>query len=639
MKFISGKGRNVKGRVKSEKINTEKIKTEKIKRDKIRGKIGGKIALVVILVFLIGITASTIAFGLFVRDLETVFPNVWAEGVNLSGLTFEEARRLLINEGYESNAEGVAATIVFSDGGSFTIYGNDVGFALNADEAAAAAFEFGRGGGFPQAELAFIRAYFGTTELRNLSMSRFDEQHVRRLVSENTERFNKTLIDDAYTINSDSIVIVKGAGIEPANEDEVFALAVETLHRALEARTHLTAEVITNSIGMVDIDLSALYDRVSVEPMSAKYDPETFSVTESVAGVSFDMDAAQSKINNAANGSEIIIPLIQLEPEISAEEIESLLFRDTISTSTTTISGTAARLNNIVLASEEVHGTMLNPGDLFCFNQIVGRRTTARGFREAGAFSGGRMVDVIGGGICQVTSTIYDALLRTTLEVVSRRNHGLTVGYLPLGHDAAISYGQIEFRFRNNTDYPLRVETIVDGRRLTVNLIGTKLDDTTIEVRTNRVSTTAFETVMQEDENVSAGQTVVETPGSNGHVVEVFQRFLDADGKLIEEKRVSRDTYNTQDRLILVPIGALEDEPGATTPPNETPSSSPPPSDPPPNETPPSESPPSEPPPSESPPSDPPPSEPPSSEPPSNEPPPSNDSPPSEPPQNESTDE
>ena len=592
MKIVSSKGKKVQS-AKSAR-NTARPPAKPVSKSS--GKSAVKTVLVILMIIIISFALITVSLGFYVRNLDTVFPNVWADGIRLAGMTLEEASQTLIEQGYESNAEDVSATVVFSDGESFTIFGDEAGFSLDAREAAAAAFEFGRGEPFPQSELTFIRSLFRRTDLREVSMSGFNEEHVRGVVSENTARFNKALFDGGTSIGDDSIVIVKGAGFEPAYENDVFELTVETLHRALAEQAHLSSEFHTNSTDSAEIDLDMLYEIISEESVSAEYDPQTLGATQSRSGVSFDMDAARAMVLGASNGEEIIIPLVHIEPEMTTEELEGMLFRDLISTSTTTISGTNARYTNVVLAAEEIDGTILNPGDVFSFNQVVGRRTADRGFKMAGGFQGGRLVDMLGGGVCQMSSTMYDAVLRTSLEVVERRNHGLTVAYLPFGHDAAISYGSIDFKFKNSFDLPIRIDTIIDGRSLTVNYFGTRPDDITIKTEFNVISSTPFEVIHQEDENVPQGQTVVETPGYRGYVVEVFQLFYDENENLIERVRVSRDTYNVQHRLILIPVEQIPEETPAAEPPDNDPPPEQPPQQPPPEPPPPDEPPPNEPP-------------------------------------------
>ena len=537
---------------------------------------GAKTVFTIFIILLIGFAALLLSLGFYVKNLDTVYPNVWAEGIKLSGLTLEEARQTLISEGYESNAEGVFATVVFPDDSSFTISGEEVGMSLNANDAATAAYEYGRDGGFFRNEQAYIKSLLNKTELSDLSLTALDEVFIRNVVAEHTKKFNETLIDEQYDINAESIVVVKGTGIKPANEKAVFNLTVATLLRAMEEQTHLTEKYVPDATDAEEVDLELLYGLISSDPISSFYDPNTFSVTDSVAGKGLDLAAAQSLLEGAQLGERIEIPLFTIEPEINREDIESLLFRDVIASKTTNIAGTSNRLNNIVLSSQAINGTILNPGDVFSFNGIVGQRTAAKGYKEANAYVGGKVVLETGGGICQTSSTIYDCVLHTNLQVIERSAHRYTVSYLPLGNDATINWGTIDFKFKNNTDYPIRIEAVVTGRELAVKLIGTKIDDTYIKIETVNISRTSYTTVRVEDPSIPPGQTKVDTSGYNGAVVDTYKNLYDGNDKLISRTLVGRSTYRTQDRVILVPPASaevpVEQQPDATTTPGPTPS-------------------------------------------------------------------
>jgi vancomycin resistance protein YoaR len=304
-----------------------------------------------------------------------------------------------------------------------------------------------------------------------------------------------------------------------------------------------------------------LYERIFEAPVSSVYNPSTFSATESAYGRTFDMDAARGMLERAEPGQNITIPLLRIPPEISQDELSAMLFRDVLGERSTSIAGTANRLNNVALAARFINETLLNPGETFSFNGLVGRRTEERGFLPAGAFVSGVLVDEIGGGICQTSSTLYVAALYANLTIIERKPHGLTVAYLPFGLDATIVWGQDDFRFRNNTDFPIRIETVTSGRTITARIIGTKLDDNYIVLVSREISSTPFSVVEREDPDLLPGERVVLTDGSTGRVVETFKQHHDGDGNLLREEFIVRSTYRMQDRIILIPVAEPEQPP------------------------------------------------------------------------------
>ncbi|MCL2839657.1 MAG: VanW family protein [Defluviitaleaceae bacterium] len=499
------------------------------------------------------IASATVALGFFVADSDVIFPNVSAEGVDLSGMTIAEANNRLINLGFETNADSVAVTVNFPNGISFTILGNDAGLSLNAEETVQAAFSHGRNGSFFGNTFAFVGSLLGETDLNGTSEPVLNEHFVREKVAVHTQAFNETLHENASYIIDDYKITIVTAGFEPVNENELFNLVEETLFIALQEGTHLTVDFMPALSESIDIDLSRLYDMLHIDAVDAVYDPETFSATQSTTGVSFDLDAATAQLTAANIGEEFIIPLVFTEPEVTTEYLQDRLFRDELASRTTHVAGTNARLNNVTLAASYIDGLVLNPGDVFSFNEVVGRRTAERGFQNAGGFRDGQLVDMIGGGICQVSSTLYDNVLHAYLEVIARRAHSRPIAYLPLGHDAAIYWGQLDLQFRNNTPYPIRIEIEFDGRSMTSRFIGTRTSDYTIRIASYSTAT-PFETTRRADASVPYGETRVEFAGANGFVTRTYRVIYDTEGNEISRTFIARDVYRAQNRILLVPL-------------------------------------------------------------------------------------
>ena len=580
-KMVSSKGKKSAGRdYRAANTNRSAANTARVvysSKKPAKRRTAARTLSIIAAILLVGVIAVVLSLGFYVKSLGTVFPNVWAEGVKLSGMTFEEARRELIAMGYENTADGVSATIVYPDGSSFSITGDEAGFSQNAEDAAKAAYDYGRGGAFFNNEVSYIKALMSRTDLNDVSAAVFQEDHVREVVAEHTKAYNDTLINDAITMNEDSIVIVKGITFAPADESEVYDLMVTTLYQAMADKAQLVVDYDPELSVEKEIDLDDLYNSVSVDPVDAIYNPETFSGTESSQGTTFDVSDAQTKLDKAGMGDQIVIPLMRLEPNVRKADIDSRLFRDLLAESTTYIGGNSNRYNNIVLAAEFINGTLLNPGEVFSFNDIVGQRTAERGFKEAGAYVGDLVVTEIGGGICQVSSTIYVTLLKADLEIVERQPHGMTVGYLPLGSDATINWGTTDLKFRNNTDYPIKIELSFgggDGREITARLIGTKLNSNYIRIDQTVISSTAPQYIEREDDSIPPGQTKVYTEGSTGFVVDTYKLLYDSSDNLISTTLVGRSVYQVQNRVVLVSPKSAED-PDATPTPSETPTEMP----------------------------------------------------------------
>lgn len=277
------------------------------------------------------------------------------------------------------------------------------------------------------------------------------------------------------------------------------------------------------------------------------------TVTESAVGVVFDMDSALKMMDEHTSEGEVyIIPCEVKIPKHTQEELEEALFRDTLGSYKTNFSSSSAnRASNISLATSSINDVVLMPGDVFSFNTSVGERTTSRGYKTAGAYVAGETVDQVGGGICQVSSTLYNAVLLSNLEIVERRSHQMTVSYVPIGRDATVNWGTTDFRFKNNTEYPVKIVGTISGRNVTLAIVGTEtIENKTVDIVTSTVSvlTPPVETVEDDTKEVGYSQT---KNGTNGYVVDAT-RVVYSNGVELSREALVRSRYNPKKTVVTV---------------------------------------------------------------------------------------
>ena len=174
-----------------------------------------------------------------------------------------------------------------------------------------------------------------------------------------------------------------------------------------------------------------------------------------MVGVDFDVDALKAAYEGAAEGETFSIPVTLTQPKETKASLEEKLFQDLLGEGTTRVTGSANRKFNVKLSAEACNNVILLPGQEFSYNNTTGSRTPEKGYKNAPTYQAGKSVDDIGGGICQTSSTIYYAVLHTPLEVVERHDHQFNTGYVDLGMDATVYFGSLDFRFKNNTEYPV----------------------------------------------------------------------------------------------------------------------------------------------------------------------------------------
>lgn len=237
-------------------------------------------------------------------------------------------------------------------------------------------------------------------------------------------------------------------------------------------------------------------------------------------------------------------------PAVRAEDFKNV----GLLSSYTTFYDTALvdRSHNLATAARAVNGKVVLPGEVFSFNKVVGERTFENGYRDALVIVGGKFTPGVGGGVCQVSSTLYNAVLLAGLPIVERHNHTLAVAYAPLGFDATVAYGLQDFRFKNSTPNPLYIRAEAGNGRLTVYIYGNL--DYKCNVKTAHVidKVMEFKEIREFKGDLKPGEEKIETKGNPGYIVRSFRYFYDSSGKLVKTELLARDIYNPLNRLVYV---------------------------------------------------------------------------------------
>ena len=250
--------------------------------------------------------------------------------------------------------------------------------------------------------------------------------------------------------------------------------------------------------------------------------------------------------------SPVILPVETLYPETTVEDIMNNGIRETLSTYTTIFNKQDNnRVENIKLAARKTNGHILYPGKVFSFNEVVGPRQKVYGFKEALEIIDGEFVPGVGGGICQVSSTLYNAAILANLDIVERYNHSKPLSYVPLGRDATVFFGELDFKFANNTSKPVMIITQVDDNKLIVGILGQRPLAETIEIKTVNQETIPPEIVRKPDTSLYIGETKIDKQGKPGYLVTTL-RLVRSKGREIAREVLSKDTYLADDTIIKV---------------------------------------------------------------------------------------
>ena len=429
--------------------------------------------IVIVLCVLVLLVCGTAVWGYTVSVDEHILPNVYVGSVDVGGMTREEADKALRDEGFDA-LEGQSLSVRLPAGAKFAVDYLRSGAVMGRNEAVDLAYALGHGSNV-------------FTNLRDWVESRLVPMHIEPDARALDERYIRACVDEGILsldgklnqtpwvadVPTERLLLFKGAGGVELDTDALYR-AVEAALRA--GQTELRFEALKKEPAMPNLE--DIYSQIAVEPANAWYS-ETFEVMPETVGVSFDIEEAARIWQAAAIGEQAVVPLIITQPQYTAEQLQSLLFRDLLGAQITFYYGsTAERINNIRLAASKLDGLVLLPGQTFSYNDVVGQRTVEAGFQVAKAYSDGQEVDELGGGICQVSSTLYGATLYARLKIVTRQNHYFKVGYLDYGLDATVSWRQPDFKFRNDKDFPIKLAAYLneDEQSLVVEVWGTDMD-------------------------------------------------------------------------------------------------------------------------------------------------------------------
>ena len=313
-----------------------------------------------------------------------------------------------------------------------------------------------------------------------------------------------------------------------------------------------------------------IHDQLHGEMKNASYDAATGAIIPEQVGADFDLDAVQSAMDAAAPGETLTLPATIEEPEVTASQLKAVLFRDVLGEARTHVSGSAGRIGNVKLSAKSINGIVLNSGDTFSYNQTVGQRTEARGYKPAPAYVKGETVDEVGGGICQTSSTLYLACLMSNLEITERYAHRYIPAYISPGMDATVSWGGPDYKFTNDTLYPIKIVTSYSGGYLTVKILGTNVNGTHVKMTNKKLSTVNYEVVYEDDNTLAPGTEKVKTTPYTGSKWKTYRSVYDANGNLISSNFEASSDYKSRNKVILRGPAV---QPGST--PADTPASNP----------------------------------------------------------------
>lgn len=537
----------IHGNDKNEKIKI-KIKEVEQKDNEIKSGKRRIFPFVLIGIFIIVILVFSVIFSLINIDNDKIIGKVSIMGIDVSNMTKEQATEVLKEIIHDKMSEEL---VLKKDDYETSINANQINAQFNIEEAVQKAYDIGRSGNIITNNYNILASIIWENNIE-LQMN-YEQESLDKKIDDISSKLPDGLVQNSYYIEDDELIIVKGKKGLVIKEDELENSVINEM-KAVNKKYNIL-NIPTQELEPDAIDIEKIRDEIYKEPQNASVskDKETgkTQVNTHVNGVDFDISIEEAKKIIAEDKEEYVIPLKIIVPDKTLSDLGEEAFPDKLSEYSTIFDpSNRNRSNNLAISAEKIDGTIIMPGETFSYNQTVGERTIAAGYKEAGAYAGGKVVQDVGGGICQTSSTLYNAALLANLEIVDRSNHQFLTSYVDASRDATVAWGSIDFQFKNTRTYPIKIEASAKNGVCEMAIYGIKEDkEYEVVIESEVLSYIPFTTKYENDDSLEEGEEVIEQSGYTGCTSEAY-KILKLNGKVVSKTLLSKDTYDPMTRII-----------------------------------------------------------------------------------------
>ena len=455
-----------------------------------------------------------LSISVFNSNNDTIISGIYIKNINVSGLKKEEAIEKVNSELNQYMSDSI---ILKHNDYTTEISLEQLEASFDVEAAVEVAYNYGKNKNIFIDSFQMLHVM--TSNINIEPVLNINEDVLRTKLNDISSQLPDTIVESSYYIEDNNLIITKGKKGYIVDIEEMYEILKNEIQQLeFNNKTHEIAVVEKEP---EEINIEKIYNEIYKEAVNARYTTEPYMVYPHENGVDFNitLDEAKQILNNQQE--EYIIPLKIITPEVTTSMLGIEAFPDLISSFSTRYNTRQVdRTTNLKLAAEKINGTVIMPGEVFSYNTVVGKRTIEAGYKEAKIYVNGEVVDGLGGGICQVSTTLYNAALYANLEIVQRRNHQFVPSYAAAGLDATVVYGAIDFQFKNTRNYPIKIVCSVDNGIVNFGLYGLKEQ---IE----------YEVVVNSNV-ISRSSTAIKSK---------TYRTLKLNGQVVETQLLSSDTY------------------------------------------------------------------------------------------------
>ena len=509
--------------------------------------------LILIIVLIVIVLIFSVIFAFINVTKSVVINGVSIKNIDVSNLTLSETKSK-IEEAF--NIELNCPINLKSKDYETTLNSSQIEFTYDIAKAAEEAYSVGRSGNIFQNNYAILSStIFGENIEPSYS---YNDESLDYIVDDIESKMPGLVTEASFYREGNELIIIPGTDGIKVNKEELKNNIIKTILSAdaydlLQNNKKLEIEIPIESAKAGDINIDKIHSEIYTEPKDAYFETDPFKIYTEVEGVDFAISINEAKNMIKNNQDEYRIPLTITPAQKSIKDIGLEAFPYVISEFTTKYDASNKnRSQNLAIAAGKIDGTVLMPGEEFSFNQVVGKRTIQEGYKDAKIYQDGQVVDGLAGGICQISSTLYNAVVKANLEVTERRNHSFTTSYIRAGQDATVVYGVIDFKFKNTRTYPIKISASVNSGIAGFKINGIKEEvEYDISLSPVTTGTIPYSTQVIPDPSLAPGQQVVVQGGGNGLKVTTY-KDTKLDGKLVSREVMSTDTYRPMNAIIRV---------------------------------------------------------------------------------------
>ncbi len=537
------KEQKTKGTTQEPEQKSTNNKTNNFKKTTKKINIEKTTLIIISVIIAIAIMIFSIIFAILNINNSNIINGIKIEGIDVSGLTREEAKTKI--EAVYNDKKQKDITLKYKDFET-TLSQDILETNYDIEKAVNEAITTGKNGNIITNNYNILFALIGKKNIK-IDMI-INEEQTEKAIEDIQTNLPETIEEPDYYIEENKLIITPGKeGLKISTEN-----LINKIKKNLQSMTtnEEYVEIPVEKAWPNKIDLEQIHSEIYKEVQDAYLTRNPITIHPEVEGIDFDIEETKKILEEDKEKYEI--PLKITKPSVTTIDLGSEAFPNKLSTYTTRYDGgDKNRSTNLEIACEKINDKIILPGETFSYNKTLGARTTAAGYKTAKVYENGAVVDGIGGGICQISSTLYNAVLKANLEIVERRNHQFITSYVPEGRDATVAYGITDFKFKNSRKYAIKIKATASNGVAKIDIYGIK-EDTEYQITfdTKTISTIPFTTKYTDDSTLPVGTEEIKQKGANGSVTETYI-IKSLNGQVVSNTLLSKDTYSAMPRIIL----------------------------------------------------------------------------------------